>query len=350
MLHLGTKTIETPHLLLRRASLEDAPAMFANWACDPEVTAFLTWPAHDCVQTTEKVLQSWISGYDRQDFYQWVIVCKEEGPEPIGSISVVQLDDRLQMAQLGYCLGKAWWHRGIMTQALRAVMDFLFDQVGINRIEAIHDVKNPRSGAVMRACGMRYEGTHFQAETNNRGLCDVCRYSLLAGQRRKPAPAVSVAIRAASAADFPAVQPLQDQLALLHHRQRPDLLRPDPSHFTEQAFLRRLEDPKHTVLVAETADGEIVGCAFAWINVIRDHPVYYDHDCFCIEDLCVLETYRHCGIGTKLLEQCRAIAVSKGCRSMELGVWAFNRDAAAFYAGFGMQERFKRMELVLVSN
>ena len=50
MKHQGTKTIETPRLILRRFTLEDAPAMYRNWASDPEVTKFLTWPAHSSVE------------------------------------------------------------------------------------------------------------------------------------------------------------------------------------------------------------------------------------------------------------------------------------------------------------
>ena len=44
MRHCGTKEIRTLRLTLRRFVPEDAPAMFRNWASDPEVTQYLTWP------------------------------------------------------------------------------------------------------------------------------------------------------------------------------------------------------------------------------------------------------------------------------------------------------------------
>ena len=72
-----------------------------------------------------------------------------------------------------------------MTEALQAVMDFLFDEVGFNRLEARHDPRNPYSGNVMLKCGMKYEGTNRQSDWNNQGLCDACHYALLAEERGK---------------------------------------------------------------------------------------------------------------------------------------------------------------------
>ena len=53
----------------------------------------------------------------------------------------------------------------------------------MNRIEARHDPNNPHSGAVMRKCGMRYEGTSRQADRNNQGICDCARYAILRSDR-----------------------------------------------------------------------------------------------------------------------------------------------------------------------
>ena len=87
------------------------------------------------------------------------------------------------MVHIGYCLGKAWWRQGIMSEALKAVMDFFFDEVEANRIESRHDVRNPHSGMVMKKCGMKYEGTTCSSDRNNRGVCDVCLYALLRSER-----------------------------------------------------------------------------------------------------------------------------------------------------------------------
>lgn len=182
MKHLGTKTIETSRLILRRFTMEDAQAMYDNWASDPEVTKFLTWPAHGSVEITQMVLSDWIKDYEKEDFYQWAIERKELG-QPIGTISVVAHNDKAQIAHIGYALGRSWWRNGIMSEALQAVMDYLFEQVGVNRIESRHDPRNPNSGKVMVKCGMHYEGTLRQSDVNNQGICDACWYALLKEQR-----------------------------------------------------------------------------------------------------------------------------------------------------------------------
>ena len=182
MKHLGTQTLETSRLILRQFTLDDAPAMHANWASDPEVTKFLTWPVHPNADVSRMVLESWVKAYDDPQYYQWAIELKEIG-QPIGSISVVGQNEQTEMLHIGYCIGQSWWHKGIMTEALRAVMDFLFDEVGANRLESRHDPRNPHSGAVMKKCGMKYEGTMRSADWNNQGLCDACCYAILKSER-----------------------------------------------------------------------------------------------------------------------------------------------------------------------
>lgn len=182
MNHCETYTIETKRLLLREFIVEDAEAMFQNWASDKEVTKFLTWPAYTSLDTAIHILNEWTASYEKPDFYQWAIVPKNLN-EPIGSISVVSINEKTQMAEIGYCIGRPWWNRGITSEALSAVINFMFDQVGANRVQAKHDVNNPHSGLVMKKCGMKYEGTLRSAAVNNQGVCDVSIYALLKSDR-----------------------------------------------------------------------------------------------------------------------------------------------------------------------
>ena len=98
---------------------------------------------------------------------------------PIGSISVVHRDDHVEMVQIGYCIGKAWWGNGITSEALNALIHFFFNKVKVNRIEARHDPRNPNSGKVMLKCGMKYEGTMRESDRNNQGICDASMYAIL---------------------------------------------------------------------------------------------------------------------------------------------------------------------------
>ena len=89
------------------------------------------------------------------------------------------MDEKIGSTEIGYCMGENWWHQGIMSEALEAVLRFLFEEVGFNRIESRHDPHNPHSGGVMRKCGMTYEGTFRDADWNNQGLCDAAHYAIL---------------------------------------------------------------------------------------------------------------------------------------------------------------------------
>ena len=159
--------------------MADAEPMFRNWASDDEVTKHLTWPTHESVEITRMVLSDWTSHYPEPDFYNWAITLKENGDEPIGNISVVRINPATDCAAMGYAMSRAHWRKGIMPEALKALVDFLFDEVGFNRIEAEHDVNNPASGKVMEKAGLRYEGTLRQSGRSNQGIIDVVWRAIL---------------------------------------------------------------------------------------------------------------------------------------------------------------------------
>lgn len=179
MKHNGTKVIETENLILRKFELSDANAVYNNWASDSDVTKYLTWGPMDNIDTSKMIVQSWVDEYKNADFYQWAIVLKANSDEPIGTISTVRQDEELGMVQIGYCLGKKWWNKGISSEALAAVNKYFLNEIEVNRIEARHDPKNTGSGKVMIKCGMQYEGTMRRADINNQGICDCAMYALL---------------------------------------------------------------------------------------------------------------------------------------------------------------------------
>ena len=155
---------------------------------------------------------------------------------------------------------------------------------------------------------------------------------------------INVMIRTAVAEDRERIRPLQAEIAELHYNGRPDLFKPEARYYSQKAFAERLKDPKHTVYIAETEDGQIVGYAFAWVISYRNHPTYIDFDCFYIDDICVLQAYRRQGIGKRLFASCKQKAEALGCKLLDLGVYSFNREAIAFYESCGMSDRIRRME------
>lgn len=155
---------------------------------------------------------------------------------------------------------------------------------------------------------------------------------------------MNINIRTAVIDDCERIRPLQKEIAELHHKGRPDLFKTEARYFTKEEFAKRLNDPNHTVLIAETDTGEVVGYAFAWVIFYRNHSTFVDFDCFYIDDICVSKDFRRNGIGKMLFERCRQTAKEKKCKIMDLGVYAFNKEAVAFYKKCGMTERILRME------
>ena len=180
--HKGSVLIQGRRIILQPFKVSDAFFMFRNWANDPDVTRYMTWFPHKDIQETESVISMWEDSYSRADFYQWAILLRQID-EPIGSIGVVRLDEEGKSCELGYCIGKAFWHQGYTSEALKEVLKFLFEQVKFEKITARHDIRNPHSGDVMKKCGMKYEGTLRQSDWNNQGVCDACWYALLKCER-----------------------------------------------------------------------------------------------------------------------------------------------------------------------
>lgn len=180
MEHQGTVHLETERLILRSFVIGDVEAAFHNWMSDEKVTEFLRWPTHEDIAVSERVIKEWIEEYEKdKSFYQWAIVPKDLN-EPIGTISVVDMNERVDMVHIGYCIGSKWWGNGYMTEAFSGIIPFLFEEVKVQRIEAQHDPNNPASGKVMEKCGLKYEGTLRKADWSNKGIVDAAMYALLA--------------------------------------------------------------------------------------------------------------------------------------------------------------------------
>ena len=176
---IGTVTLETERLILRKTIESDVEPMFYNWANDSRVTKYLTWQPYESVEQLRTSYHQYLmDNQDKPEFFDWKIVLKETN-EPIGSIGVVKILEDINAVEIGYCLGYNYWHKGIMTEAFTRVIKFLFEEVGVNRIAACHDVNNPHSGDVMKKCGLKYEGTFRQGGKNNQGIIDDCHYAIL---------------------------------------------------------------------------------------------------------------------------------------------------------------------------
>lgn len=184
LLHRGTTSIETNRLILRPFVLDDATDMFNNWANDSEVTKYLSWQSHSSIDVTKHLIQMWVDKYSSNDRYHWGIVCKKNGNQVIGSIGAVRINDNLEQAEIGYCISRKYWNKCIASEALTAIIDYLFS-CGFMRISAYHDILNPASGKVMQKCSMQFEGVFRNAQKNNIDeFCSIAQYAILKSDPR----------------------------------------------------------------------------------------------------------------------------------------------------------------------
>lgn len=173
--HKGTISLETERLRLRKFTEEDAEDMYNNWASDTEVTKYLTWPAHSSIEVSKKVIDMWIDNYKDMEYYQWAIELKEIR-QVIGTISLMNIDNNIENCEVGYCIGRKFWNKGITTEAFFSIINFAFNQVGFERITARHHVDNSASGRVMEKCGLKYEGLLRKISRNSSGELVDCKY------------------------------------------------------------------------------------------------------------------------------------------------------------------------------
>lgn len=178
MNHIGTKTIETNRLILRKFKATDAMYMYKNWGNDSRVTKYLSWQPHKNLKDSEAIINLWTKHYEDKSTYNWVIELKEIN-EVIGNISIVNLEELNQSCEIGYCIGSRFWNKGITTEAFQEVIKFLFEEVGFNRICAKYNIENPASGAVMKKCNMIYEGTLREVQFKNNSFNTLGVYSIL---------------------------------------------------------------------------------------------------------------------------------------------------------------------------
>lgn len=150
--YLKNKCIETERLLLRKPRIEDAKPMFDNWANDPEVTKYMTWNAHENIEVTKMIINHWLEEEKDPKTIRYIITFKDSG-EPIGSIDVVHYVDG--NPEIGYCLSRNYWNKGIMTEACKALVKYLIN-IGFTKILIRADERNIGSNKVIEKCGFKF--------------------------------------------------------------------------------------------------------------------------------------------------------------------------------------------------
>ena len=146
--------LETERLILRSITLDDAEACF-SWNSDERVARYMSYPTYTDIKKTQEWIKSTLT--DEIEWY-WAFVLKSEN-RVIGTGGIGPNEFMEGYWGIGYNLHYDYWHCGYCTEAMRAIVDYAHNKLGVNKICSCHAVDNPRSGRVMEKLGLKFH--HF---------------------------------------------------------------------------------------------------------------------------------------------------------------------------------------------
>ena len=152
----ATKKIITSRLVLRKFKNNDYKAMFDNWASDEMVAKNAGWPKHEKIENTKELVEYWVNEYKNENVFNWIIDLN--GEIPIGSITVIKSDLNNRTCEIGYNIGRKYWNNGYATEAIKAVIDYLFKLNIFDTIVAQCFEYNLASSRVLEKNGFKKDG------------------------------------------------------------------------------------------------------------------------------------------------------------------------------------------------
>ena len=155
-------TIKTERLILRPYNLGDSPEL-QRLIGDRDVFSTMTNVPHPY---EDGMAEEWIGkrqeSFEKGKTIDFAITHREKGFF-IGGISLNNIDQQSERAEIGYWIGKPYWRKGYGTEAARAMVKFGFETLGLNRINGRHFSRNSASGRILQRIGMKHEGCQRQA-------------------------------------------------------------------------------------------------------------------------------------------------------------------------------------------
>ena len=139
----------TARLILRKPLPADAPALFASYAQDEQVTRYLRWRPHKELAESETIIEHFLEKWDAGTEFSWFLFTSSKG-DLIGSIAA-RIEEH--EVELGYVLAQSFWGQGLMLEAITVVVDWVFAQPSFSRVRAICDVENKSSARLLEKAG-----------------------------------------------------------------------------------------------------------------------------------------------------------------------------------------------------
>lgn len=169
--------LTTERLVLRPVSLEDVEAYFA-FKSDYKVTHPYGQEPHETSAKTQAWVERLIGGYEKRDNICWSITLKGDD-RAIGETVLWNFDENFHCAELGYELHSDYWRKGIVFEAVQAVLRCAFTELSLHRVEATPYAENPSSKNLLVRLGFSYEGTLRQRHVFRGRYLDQLYFGLL---------------------------------------------------------------------------------------------------------------------------------------------------------------------------
>ena len=175
---LGTKTLETDRLILRKFKLGDEIQIFKNLRSDSNTSQYVGWDTDKDISQTLEYVKECIEEANNNGFH-WVVEIKDTH-ELIGDISVFEIRKKHLNCEIGYSFGSKFWGKGYATEALKCILEYLLNECEFYLVEAKHQSLNPASGRVMEKAGMKKDAVLRQRRINKvtKQINDLVVYSI----------------------------------------------------------------------------------------------------------------------------------------------------------------------------
>lgn len=169
--------LETERFILRKLETEDAQEVFDYFSKD-EVTKYYDLESFTDIKQAVELIERWGMRFEEEKGYRWGIALKEND-KIIGSCGYHNWDKEHFKAEIGFEVAPAFWRKGVMSEVIKPVLKFGFENMELNRIEAFYDPENIASKTCLEKAGFVYEGTLRQAAFEKGKFCHASVCSLL---------------------------------------------------------------------------------------------------------------------------------------------------------------------------
>jgi ribosomal-protein-alanine N-acetyltransferase len=176
--------LETNRLVLRQLTVDDSENWFKNLS-DDGVAVLIGMEPLENVEDSKSIINSFIDRYEKKNGMAWAIILKED-ESFIGTCSYEKIDNHNLSGEIGYDLLKKYWGQGFMAEALSAIIDYGFESLRLNRIEAHTAAINSASRNLLRRLGFFEEGIFRESSFFRGEFRDDCQYSLLRREWNRP--------------------------------------------------------------------------------------------------------------------------------------------------------------------